>query len=267
MDKKVIFGGSIITMNDNQPTVQAVGIEGEKICAVGSLGEVRITMGENCDLIDLNNKALLPGFIDSHLHPIAFLFFLFNLDLKNVESLKELNELLKNSVKNKPTDELLIGLSLKEENFKDPKERTLPTRWILDDACPNHPVFLLRYDGHIGIANTKALELAGITKETKAPKGGEIRKNEKGELTGILSELATSLILSMITAPSREIIDNAAKEGFNIFASKGLTSLQGVIQAEAGAEMGDAGAFELPILKSIIGIIPQSCYCLIFTKN
>ena len=267
MEKKVFFGGSIITMNDTKPSIQAVGIEGDKICAIGNLEEVKRKMGENCDLIDLNNSALLPGFIDSHLHPIAFLFFLINLDLKKVKSLKELNELLKNSVKNKPTDELLIGLSLKEEDFEDPKEKVLPTRWILDEACPNHPVFLLRYDGHIGIANTKALELAGITKDTKAPEGGEIRKNEKGELTGILSELATSLVLSKITPPSREIIDNAAKEGFNIFASKGLTSLQGVIQAEAGAEMGDAGAFELPILKSIIGIIPQSFYCLIFTKN
>lgn len=267
MDKKVFFGGKIITMNDKQPTVQAVGIEGKKILAVGNLAEVKRTMGEDCDLIDLKNNTLLPGFIDSHLHPIGFLFFLFNLDLKNVKSLKELNELLKNSVKNKPTDELLIGLSLKEEDFEDPKERVLPTRWVLDKACPNHPVFILRYDVHIGIANTKALELAGITKDTKAPEGGEIRKNEKGELTGILSELATSLILSKITPPNGEIIDNAAKEGFNIFASKGLTSLQGVIQAEAGAEMGDVGAYELPILKSIIGIIPQSFYCLIFTNN
>jgi hypothetical protein len=267
MDKKVFFGGSIITMNDTLPTVQAVGIEGEKISAVGSLGEVKRTMGENCDLIDLNNCALLPGFIDSHLHPIAFLFFLFNLDLKNVKSLKELNELLKDWTINKPNDELIIGLSLKEEDFEDPNERILPTRWILDDACPNHPVFLLRYDGHVGIANTKALELAGITKDTSAPEGGEIRKDEKGELTGVLSELATSLVLTLITPPSREIIDNAAKEGFNIFASKGLTSLQGVIQAEAGAEMGDAGAFELPILKSLIGIIPQSFYCLVFTSN
>ncbi len=265
--KKIFFGGVIITMDDNQPRAEAIGIQGEKIIAVGNLEDVKEILVSNFKLINLDGNTLLPGFIDSHLHPITFLFFLFNLDLSNVKSLNELQVVLKEAVKNKPTGELILGLSLKEEDFDDPNKRVLPDRWDLDAACPDHPVFILRYDGHIGIANSKALELAGVDRNTKAPEGGEIRKNERGEITGVLSELATNLILSMITFPTPDKINDAATEGFNILASKGLTSLHGIVQAEAGAEMGDAGAYELPIFKSIMDLIPQNWYSIIYTKN
>jgi len=265
--KQLIFGGPIVTMNDNQPIVESVGVEGEKIVAVGSLKSVRNQMGSDYVELNLNGHSLLPGFIDSHLHPIAFLFFLFNLDLANVKSIKELQETLREACVGKPNDNLIIGLSLKEEEFENPDERVLPTRWDLDQGCRDHPVFILRYDGHIGIANTKALELAGITESTKAPDGGEIRKNDNGELTGVLSELATNLMLSKYTLPNPEILNEIAKEAFEIFSSKGLTTLHGVVQMEGGAEMGDLGAIELPVLKSLMDIIPQNWYSLIYTHN
>jgi len=265
--KKIFFGGTILTMNSNEPSVEAVGIEGTKIISIGSLKEVKLSLGTDFEDVDLKGNTLLPGFIDSHLHPIAFLFFLFNLDLKNVRSLSELKKLLKDKCNHEPKDKLIIGLSLKEEDFEDPEERHLPTRWDLDEACPEHPIFLLRYDGHIGVANTKALEFAGITNQTPEPEGGEIRRNKHGELTGIFSELATNMIIGKISMPSPDIIFEAAEKGFSIFASKGITSLHAVVQAEAGAEMGDAGAFELPILKNIIDKIPQNWYSMIFTHN
>jgi len=265
--KQVIFGGPIITMNEIQPHVEAVGVDGGKIVAVGKLEDVKNQMGNDFVEFNLDGNSLLPGFIDSHLHPIAFLFFLFNLDLASVKSIKELQEILRKACVGKPNDNLIIGLSLKEEEFEDPSERVLPTRWDLDKSCPDHPIFIIRYDGHLGIANTKALELAGITESTKAPEGGEIRKNEKGELTGIFSELATGLILSTYTPPNPEILHDVAKEAFEIFSSKGLTTLHGIVQMEAGAELGDMGALELPILKSIIDLIPQNWYSLMYTHN
>ncbi|MHA1148692.1 MAG: amidohydrolase [Promethearchaeota archaeon] len=267
MEKKVIFGGYIITLNDNQPQVEAVGISDEKIVSVGALEKVKDEMGPDSLLIDLKGNCLLPGFIDSHLHPIAFMFFLFTLDLKNIKSFEELKSVLKEEVRGRPSDQMVFGLSLKEEDFEDPNERRLPTRWDLDEACPEHPVFLLRYDGHIGVANSKALELAGITKETPSPVGGEIRKNQDGELTGQLSELAASMMLSFISLPDPEKINDAAEEAFNILASKGITSIHAIVQAEAGAEMGDAGAFELPIFRSIMDIIPQNWYTILYTHK
>lgn len=267
LEKKVIFGGSIITMDDKAPHVEAVGVEGEKIVAVGSIDEVKKKMDGDYITINLNGKCLLPGFIDSHLHPIAFLFFLFNLDLKDIHSYKELKLFLKNAVTDKPQDKLIIGLSLHEEEFEDPKERVLPTKWDLDEACPDHSVFLMRYDGHMGVANSKALELANITNNTPSPEGGEIRRNEKGEITGQLTELAASVMLSFISMPTPDIMNEVVKKGFDIFASKGITSFHGILQAEAGAEMGDAGALELPIFKSIMNQIPQNWYSLIYTHN
>ncbi len=254
-------------MCDKLPSVEAIGIEGEKIVAVSNLKEVKQWMGKGCQEIDLKGKVMLPGFIDSHLHPIAFLFFLFNLDLKDVKSLKELKEVLKKHAETEPKENLIIGLSLKEEEFKDPKERVLPTRKELDEACPDHPVFLLRYDGHCGVANSKALKLAGITRDTIAPEGGEISKDNRGEPTGLLKELATGMVLAKVSMPPAERINEFAKKGFDILTSKGLTSLQAVIQAEGGAELGDIGAFELPVFKTLMDRIPQNWYSLVFTNN
>ena len=108
-----------------------------------------------------------------------------NYDLSTVKSIKELQAILKKAAEHKPKGEMIFGLRLKEEEFDIPK---LPTKWDLDAVCPDHPVFIIRYDGHIGIANTKTLELIAVNSNTIAPEGGEIRKNEEGELTGIFSE-------------------------------------------------------------------------------
>ncbi|MBD3195151.1 MAG: amidohydrolase family protein [Candidatus Lokiarchaeota archaeon] len=266
-NKKIFYNGTIITIDESNPIVEAVGVIGDKIHSIGSFESVKSKLGTNYEGIDLNGKTMLPGFIDSHLHPIAYLFFLFNLDLAEIKSLDELKDTLKKTAADRPKDELILGLSLKEEDFTDSNEQKLPNRWDLDEACPDHPVFLLRYDGHIGIANTKALELAEIDESTEAPEGGEIRRDKKGRLTGVLSELAASLVLSKVSLPNPEIIEETAKKAFNYFACKGLTSLHGVVQIEAGAEMGDMGAFEVPILKSIIDVIPQNWYSLVFAKK
>ena len=90
IERKVIYGGPIITMNDNQLYIDAVGITGEKIIAIGKLEEVKKDLGSEYELRDLKGKTLLPGFIDSHMHPISYMFLLLNLDLSNVKSLKEL---------------------------------------------------------------------------------------------------------------------------------------------------------------------------------
>ncbi|MBA7664788.1 N-substituted formamide deformylase [subsurface metagenome] len=131
----IFYGGSIITINNNQPLVDAVGIEGDKIVATGSLEEVKKKMGKDVKLIDLEGNSLLPGFIDCHMHPVTFMFFLINLDLSSIKSLKELQEVLRNTAKEKGKGEFIFGLSLKEEEFDVP---VLPTRWDLDEACPEN---------------------------------------------------------------------------------------------------------------------------------
>jgi len=225
---------------------------------------VKNSMENDYTLVNLNGSTLLPGFIDCHLHPIIFAFYLLNPDLTNVNSLEDLKQLLKNASETKGEDELVIGFNFKEENFDRP---ILPTKWDLDDACSTKPIFIMRYDGHIGVANTKALELAGITRVSIAPEGGEIRKNDKGDLTGIISENALDLILSKISIPGPQEIKGAAEQAFMILAEKGLTSLHGVLSTDTKGEFGGAAAVEMTIYKSLLNIIPQNWYTLINTDK
>ena len=225
-EKKVFHSGSIITMNDNHPTVEAIGIEGEKIITVGSLDDVKKEMNVNYDLIDLKGNTLLPGFIESHMHPISLVFFLVNVDLSACKSLREIQDIICKAAKEKSQDELIFAHSLKEEQFDIP---ILPTRWDLD-VCSN-PVFALRYDGHIGIANSKALKLMGIDANTKVPEGGEIRRNENGDITGVISEEALDLVFSTAAKyliPKPDVIKKTAIKAFNFLAEKGITSIHGV---------------------------------------
>lgn len=264
MDSKIYFNGPIITMEDSLPTVEAVGIIDDKIAALGTLEEVKTQAGSDYSLVDLNGSTLLPGFIDCHLHPILFVFYQVSPNVSEVTSLEELQDTLKEAVKGKPTDKLVIALNLSEEKLAIP---VLPTKWDLDEACPDHPVFVLRYDGHIGIANSKALKLAGIDENTSIPEGGEIRRNDNGELTGIISETAVSPILSKVSFPAGKELADAATKAFNYFASQGLTSLHGILHSDAGGEFGDFGVVEIPLLKSIQSQVCQNWYVMVNTER
>lgn len=231
-NKRILYNGSIITMTEEDPFTEAVGFKDEKIIAVGNLEDVKNSLGDNCDLVDLKGKTLLPGFIDSHMHPISFMFLLMNLDLSNVKSLKELQQLLEQAAKTRQKGDLIFGLKLKEEEFDVPK---LPTRWDLDKVCPRHPVLIIRYDGHIGIANSKTLEIIEVDSTTMAPEGGEIRKNDKGELTGVISENALELVFSKIQKyiiPKPEVLQETADKAFMLLAEYGITSIHGQLNEE-----------------------------------
>jgi len=261
IEKKIIYGGHILTLNENQSSVEAVAIEGEKISAVGNLTDVKNNMGNDFELINLNGSTLLPGFIDSHIHPIMLIFFLINVNLSKVKSIKDLQTVLKEAASQKSPSEWIIGLRLKEEEFINPEERTLPTRWQLDEMCSENPVFLVRYDGHIGIANTKALEIAGINADTEVPEGGEIRKNENGEVTGIISEEALNLLFSKISFPKPPEFMEGAEKAFKILAEKGITSIHGLVEYDRGR------GIEFSVMKSIMDKVLQNWYCLVNTEN
>ena len=254
---KIFYNGTIITMEEKQPSVEAVGIEGEKIFAVGMLKEVKEKFGSETKLIDLKGTTLLPGFIDSHMHPMSFLYVSMSLDLSPITSLNKLQEFLKRTSEKRGIGEVIFGFKLKEEMFDIPQ---LPTRWDLDVACPDNPIFILRYDGHIGIANTKALELVGITTETKVPDGGEIRKNEKGELTGVISENALSVVYERISkyrSSNPVVLQGSAEKAFKMLAEKGITSFHGVTTLQR----------DMPLYNMIQNEILQSWYSLVSIAN
>ncbi|TFG23770.1 MAG: hypothetical protein EU533_02815, partial [Promethearchaeota archaeon] len=261
---KMFFNGSILTMNESQPSVEAVGIENDKITAIGRLDLVKEKLGDDFLQIDLEGKTMLPGFIDSHLHPILFVFYQVNPNVSEITSLNALKDVLKEATQGKPTDKLIIALNLSEEKFDVP---VLPTKWDLDEVCPEHPVFVMRYDGHIGIANSKALALVGIDENTPDPEGGEIRKDQNGELTGVLSETAISPMFNKIAFPQGIELKNATLKAFNYLAAQGLTSLHGILHSDAGGEFGDFGVVEIPLFKSVQSDIPQNWYIMVNTEK
>ncbi|MFX0011874.1 MAG: amidohydrolase [Candidatus Hermodarchaeota archaeon] len=254
--KRIFYNGPIITMAEENPFIEAVGCKDEKIIAVGNLEDLKSSLGDNYDLVDLKGNTLLPGFIDSHMHPISFMFLLMNLDLSNVKSLKELQGRLQHAANKRQKGDLIYGLNLKEEQFDVPK---LPTRWDLDEVCSEHPVLIIRYDGHIGIANSKTLELIQVDSTTLIPEGGEIRKNDKGELTGIISENALELVFSKIQKyliPRPEVLKNTAGKAFQLLAEYGITSIHGQLNEE-----------RIKIYKLIQDKILQNWYAFISTDN
>lgn len=260
--KKIFFGGNIITINDLYPSVEAVGIDSDKIIAVGNLEDVKKTLKDEYELIDLKGKTLLPGFIDSHIHAIGSIFLTLYPSLKNVKNLEEIQELLKKESQLKEPGDLIIAFDLDEEKLENP---IIPTRWDLDKACPDKPVFIFRHDIHIGIANSKLLEVLGIDKETIPPEGGEIRKNDQGEITGVLTENTTSLVFSIFKLPDSNAIKENADKFFLSLAEKGITSIHGVLELDRKGGVDNLGGVSLPILKLIQENVLQNYYGIYFT--
>lgn len=254
--KKIYFGGPIITINAYIPIVEAIGVAGEIIKAVGTLEYVKSKFYNNYQLINLNGNTMIPGFCDCHLHPIMYMNYLLSPDFSNITNFTQFKDYIKQVTKNKPRDQLIIGYNLSEEKFDDP---ILPTRWDLDDACPNKPLFILRYDSHIGIANSKALELAGINTFTMPPDGGEIRKDSNGSLTGVISEKALELIFSHISLPNYEEMKEAFIQVTQTFAEKGLTSVHAIVDAEPLLKQDQKGLSEFLIFKSLKDLFLQNC--------
>jgi predicted amidohydrolase YtcJ len=258
----VFFGGTIITIDDNQPYAEAVGIKGGKIVSVGLLDDVKQEMSSNCQYINLNGRTLLPGFIDCHLHPISMINHSIRPDVSNMKSLSELQEYLKMESIWFEEDEFIMAYNLNEEQFE---EAILPNRWDLDKACPNHPLFVLRYDGHIGIANSNALQLAGITEQSIIPEGGELREDEEGKLTGVITEKALNLMFSVIPVPGDNEIDSAAAHVSSYLAERGLTSFHGVINGDNRFKSVQRDSDELSLYERTYRNILQDCNAYIET--
>ncbi|MFX0022227.1 MAG: amidohydrolase, partial [Candidatus Hermodarchaeota archaeon] len=167
-------------------------------------------------------------------------------------------------IKNKDPNKLIMGFNLDEQKFTNP---VFPTKWDLDEVTPNHPIFLFRHDIHSGVANSKALELASITKNSISPEGGEIQKNENGEITGILLEQATNIIMAIISLPDPNVIRQAASKFFKYLASKGITSIHGLIEMDRKGGIENLGGISIPIFKLIYENILQNYYSIVYTAT
>jgi predicted amidohydrolase YtcJ len=207
----ILFNGNVYTVNEAQPHAEAIAIKGERILFVGSNDEAKKFAGPKTHTIDLKGSTVVPGFTDSHYHIMGVGQRLEQMDLSSATSKPLFLAMVKQHAEESGPGRWITGRGWIETFWKP---QAFPTRQDLDAVAAANPVFLERADGHSAIANSKALEAAGIDKKTPDPFGGKIVHDPKtGEPTGMLLDNAMDLVAKKIPAPSSEELELQLKSG------------------------------------------------------
>ncbi|WP_318616094.1 amidohydrolase [Sporosarcina sp. YIM B06819] len=239
--KTVWHNGKMYTMQQEGDQVEALLTEDGKIIAIGTYEALK---GQADEAIDLNGAVLYPGFIDSHMHMIGHGEKLLSLDLSKAASAEQMMDMLLGAHEGLAADEWFMGEGWNENNFPDKK---IFTRQELDQVTVS-PMVLKRACRHAVLANSKALELAGITKDTLDPVDGVIVRDENGEPTGFLKEGAMDAVLALIPEPTEQSLTRALRKSVDDLLSFGLTG--GVTD-----DLGYYGDYSNPLqaFKNVIG--------------
>lgn len=230
----VIVHGKVYTLNSKQPWAEAVAMRGDRIVAVGPDAEIAKLQSKNTQIIDAKGRLVLPGFTDCHIHFIDGSFSLGRVNLEGAKDPADIQKRLREYAAAHPGDGWVLGRGWNYAMFPT----SLPDKKYLDEVFSNRPAFLEGYDGHTYWANSKALELAHINKDTPNPPNGIIvRDPQTGEATGALKEAAQTLVAAIVPRPTRGEKLTALRAGIHWANENGLTRVH-----SAG---GDFEEFEL----------------------
>ncbi|NOT59890.1 MAG: amidohydrolase, partial [Acidobacteria bacterium] len=218
----VFINGRVWTGLKDQPDAEALAIRGNTILRVGTTAAIKRLIGKQTEVIDLDGKLVMAGFNDSHIHFLGGTQGLSEVDLTDAKTMAEMQRRITTFAKENPQAEWITGRGWEYGWFAE----SLPHRRDLDAIVNDRPVFLRAYDGHSAWANSKALQLAGVTRETKFDGFGEIVRDVQGEATGALKESAQSLVRKLIGEPTRAQNLDSLRRGLKLAASLGLTSWQ-----------------------------------------
>ena len=202
---------------------EAIAVKGDRILAVGKTLDMDKFKGPQTQIVDLGGHFTMPGFNDAHLHLDDAGQMKLSVNLTGVKSLDELRTRVADKVGNSRAGEWILGSGWDETLW--PVKAT-PTRWDLDEVSSGHPVFLVRIDGHIAVANTRALQLGSVNLATRDPQGGHIDRNETGEPTGILRETAQDSVLNVVPKPTHALRRQGIELALADLAEHGVTSCQ-----------------------------------------
>ncbi|AMM93545.1 amidohydrolase [Peribacillus simplex] len=219
----VLINGEVITVDQKNLVVEAVAIKNNRIAVVGSNQEVKSFIGENTNVIDLQGKTLLPGFIDSHIHLISYGENQLAVSCKaeHIDSIEALLDDLKKKALETPKGEWIRAWGFNETSMK---EKRYPTIAELDEISVEHPIIVSRTCHHISVVNSKALEIAQINENTPDPNGGIIEKNQAGRLTGKLIE-AANMGMNEVASYTESELMKAVKIASDHFVAAGITSI------------------------------------------
>jgi hypothetical protein len=219
----ILTNAKIWTGSSAQPQAAAVACAGNRIAAVGSAADVAKWAGPATQAIDLAGKLVVPGFNDAHVHFFDGGAHLAGVKLRDAKSEAEFRERIRQFAARLPEGRWILGGDWDHENWTPAR---LPTRQSIDEAAGSHPVFVNRLDGHMSLANSIALKLAGITRNTPDPPGGTIVRDASGEPTGLLKDAAMGAVGRVIPAPSDDEIADAVRAAMRYAAENGVTSVQ-----------------------------------------
>jgi predicted amidohydrolase YtcJ len=208
---------------------EALAVVGDRILAVGTRDEIMKLKGPETKIVDLEGHFVMPGFNDAHMHLASAGLEKMNVNMIGVKTLDEFRERLRAKCEAAEPGEWVVGEGWDETLWP---VKILPTRWDLDEVSGKHPVYLVRVDGHLGVANTLALQLASVTVASRDPDGGKIDRDESGTPTGIVREKAERAVLAAIPKPTHEKRRQAIELALADLASHGITSAQDYSQWE-----------------------------------
>ena len=202
---------------------EAIAVFGDRVLAVGTRDDVMKAKGPDTKVVDLDGHFVMPGFNDAHLHLGEAGREKLSVNLVGVKTLDEFRDRIRVKVETTAAGEWIVGAGWDETLWP---VKVTPTRWDLDEVSRDHPIYMDRVDGHIGVANTRALQLANITVASREPQGGKIDRDETGTPNGILRETARDALKAVIPKLNHEQSRRALELALEDLASHGITSAQ-----------------------------------------
>jgi predicted amidohydrolase YtcJ len=219
----IVTNANVWTVDSKLPKAQAVAIIGDRIVAVGSQADVQGWRGASTRVIDAGGRLVLPGFNDAHVHFVSGGQQLDAVDLNDATSAEEFVKRVAQQASKTPKKQWITGGDWDETKWSPAQ---LPTKEMIDAVTPDNPVFLNRYDGHMSLANSIALRLAGVTASTPDPPGGSIVRDAQGNPTGALKDAAMGYVFKVIPPLSHDQRLHAVQRALSHAASLGVTSVQ-----------------------------------------
>jgi predicted amidohydrolase YtcJ len=248
----VLHNGRVVTVDDAVPDGEAVAVLDGKILAVGPNDEIDAFVGSGTKVIDLDGQLAIPGFIDSHVHFSGIGTAQLQLKLMDVANWDEVVEMVVAAVAEAEPGELILGRGWHQEKWDrvpEPNVDGLPFHQTLDAVSPDNPVLLTHASGHATYANGRAMEMAGIDRDTPDPQGGEIVRDGEGNPIGVFRERAGRLLgaarANAREADPREVMELADRE----VLSKGITSVH-----DAGVGFGTIDLYKEMIDEGALGV-------------
>ena len=252
-----VLVGKIRTFDDSRPEAGAVAIRDGRISYVGDASEARRHAGPGAEVIDLGDRVALPGFIESHSHPMFYGRYLEEIDCRQCRSIGEVTEALRARASGTPPGEWVLAHTYDDTLLEEQRH---PNRHDLDRASDEHPIILRHISAHSLVANTEALRRAGIGSGTPDPEGGRVGRDEHGEPDGLLWEWAQGLVQSCLPEASVEDMHRYLRNSAAEYLAAGVTSVvdaalgfsYGMREAEAFALLSESGGLPLRLGTSVL---------------